>query len=88
MSVTSIRLSHEVEAPLENLSAKLDRSKNYIINQAVKEFIARQAMDDARWTDTLEALDSVRSGKSINASEVESWLQSWGSADEKAQPKG
>jgi predicted transcriptional regulator len=88
MSVTSIRLSNEVEAPLENLSAKLDRSKNYLINQAVKEFIARQAMDDARWTDTLEALDSVKSGKSINAFEVESWLQSWGAADEKAQPKG
>jgi predicted transcriptional regulator len=88
MSVTSIRLSKEVEVPLENLSVKLERSKNYLINQAVKEFVARQAMEDARWSDTLEALDSVKSGKSIDANEVESWLQSWGSADEKAPPKG
>jgi len=88
MSVTSIRLSKDIEAPLENLSAKLDRSKNYLINQAVREFVARQSMEDSRWSDTLEALDSVKSGRSIDASEVESWLQSWGSADEKAPPKG
>jgi len=33
MSVTSIRLNSEVEVPLENLAHRLDRSKNYIINQ-------------------------------------------------------
>lgn len=88
MGVTSIRLNKEVEAPLENLSLKLDRSKNYLINQAVKEFVARQAMEESRWSDTLQALDSVKSDKSIDASEVESWLQSWGSNDEKAPPKG
>ena len=88
MSVTSIRLSNDLEAPLESLSEKLDRSKNYLINQAVKEFVARQAMEEAWWSDTLEALDSVKSGKSIDASEVESWLQSWGSADEKTPPRG
>jgi predicted transcriptional regulator len=88
MSVTSIRLSNDVETPLENLSVKLDRSKNYLINQAVKEFIARQAMEESRWSDTLQALDSVKSGRSIDASEVETWLQSWGCDDEKAPPKG
>jgi predicted transcriptional regulator len=88
MSVTSIRLSNEVEAPLENLSVKLDRSKNYLINQAVKEFIARQAMEESRWIDTLHALGSVKSGKSIDGGEVEAWLQSWGSNDEKTPPKG
>ena len=87
MSVTSVRLNNEVEGPLEILSNKLDRSKNYLINQAIKEFIARQIMEESRWSDTLQALDSVKAGKSINASEVESWLQSWGSCDEKAPPK-
>jgi predicted transcriptional regulator len=88
MSVTSIRLSNDVETPLEKLSVKLDRSKNYLINQAVKEFIARQAMEESRWSDTLQALDSVKSGRTIDAGEVEAWLQSWGNDDEKAPPKG
>ncbi len=53
MGVTSIRLTNEVEAPLEKLAQKLDRSKNYLVNQALREFIRRQAMEEARWADTL-----------------------------------
>ena len=37
MSVTSIRLQPVIKDPLEKLSKKMDRSKNYLINQAVKE---------------------------------------------------
>ncbi len=32
MGVTSIRLQPEIEDPLKKLAAKLDRSKNYLIN--------------------------------------------------------
>ena len=86
MSVTSVRLSAEIETPLEQLSKKLDRSKNYIINQAIKEYVARQSMEDARWTDTLEALESVKSGKTVDEKNVTEWLESWGRKDEKAAP--
>ena len=86
MGVTSLRLSAEVEAPLENLAQKLDRSKNYLINQAVKEYIARQAMEDARWEDTLRALASIKEGKIIDESEVVSWLKSWGTENETSAP--
>ena len=87
MAVTSIRLNSEVELPLENLAHKLDRSKNYIINQAIKEFLQRQSMDDARWEDTLEALNSIKSGKTIDGNEVAAWLDSWGSNEELSPPK-
>ena len=86
MGVTSIRLNAEVEVPLENLAQKLDRSKNYLINQAIKEYVARQAMDDARWEDTLRALASIKEGKTIDESEVVSWLKSWGTEDETSAP--
>ena len=86
MGVTSIRLSEENEKPLENLAAKLNRSKSFLINQAIKEYIARQAMDDARWEDTLKALASIKKGKTIDESEVVSWLKSWGTDSEKAAP--
>ena len=86
MGVTSVRLSNDVEAPLEQLAQKLDRSKNYIINLAVKEFVARQSMEDARWADTLKALESVKSGKIVDEDDVTQWLKRWGSRDEKAPP--
>ena len=86
MGVTSIRLNADVEAPLETLAQRLDRSKNYLINQAIKEFVARQAMDDARWEDTLKALASIKEGKTIDESEVVSWLKSWGTDGEAPAP--
>ncbi|MCH7881175.1 MAG: ribbon-helix-helix protein, CopG family [Proteobacteria bacterium] len=86
MGVTSVRLNPEVEAPLKSLAQRLDRSKNYLINQAIKEFVARQAMEDSRWEDTLKALASIKKGKVIDESEVVSWLRSWGTDSESTPP--
>ena len=86
MSITSIRLDSEVAAPLDKLAKKLSRSKNYLINQATKEFVWRQSMEDARWIDTQQALSSVKGGKTIHEKTVKSWLESWGKANEKDPP--
>jgi predicted transcriptional regulator len=45
MSITSIRLTDDINKPLESLASKLDRSKNYLINQAIKEFLSRQSLE-------------------------------------------
>ena len=86
MGVTSIRLQPEIEGPLEELAVKLDRSKNYIINQAIKEYLERQYIEDSRWSDTLEALSSIKEGSSVPESEVNAWLESWGSGEELSPP--
>ena len=86
MSVTSVRISEDIEAPLEKLAQRLDRSKNYIINQALKEFIAKQLMEDSRWEDTLKAVGSVKEGRLVDEDEVAWWLQSWGTNNELTPP--
>ena len=86
MGVTSVRLASNVEAPLNELAEKLDRSKNYLINQAIKDYLARQAMADARWDDTLVALQSVENNKLVDADQAFQWLDSWGSENEKLPP--
>ena len=86
MGVTSVRLNSEIENPLNDLANKLDRSRNYIINQAIKEYVQRQSMEDTRWEETLQALESVKSGKTFDENSVNSWLSSWGTSDEKASP--
>ena len=87
MSVTSIRLADEVDQPLGSLAKKLDRSKNYLINQAIREFLARQSLEEARWQDTLEALESVKAGKTLSDTDVNSWLNTWGTGERKNSPK-
>jgi len=87
MSITSIRLTDDVDQPLEFLAKKLDRSKNYLINQAIKEFLAKQSLEDSRWQDTLEALESIKAGKSLDETDVNSWLNSWGTGKRTSKPK-
>ncbi|MDF1692931.1 MAG: ribbon-helix-helix protein, CopG family [Zhongshania sp.] len=87
MAVTSIRLQTELEEPLEVLCKKLDRSKNYLINQALKEFIAQQALAEQRWNETLPALDSMKAGKGVSSEKVFEWMKSWGTDDELPRPK-
>ncbi|VAW51041.1 hypothetical protein MNBD_GAMMA05-1562 [hydrothermal vent metagenome] len=87
MGVTSIRLQPEIENPLAKLASKLDRSKNYLINQAIKEFLARKTLDEKKWNETLEALESVKSNRVIEEQEVNKWLDSWGKDNEKPPPK-
>ena len=87
MGVTSIRLNSDMEAPLEQLAQKLDRSKNYLVNQAIREFVHRQTMEEARWADTLEALNSVAEGHVVDEKAVSAWLQSWGDGKRKSPPK-
>jgi len=87
MGVTSVRLQPEIESSLENLANKLDRSKNYLINQSVKEFIARKSLEEKQWSETLEALDSVKSNRLVAEQEVNEWLDSWGEAHEIPPPK-
>ena len=87
MSITSIRITEDIEPSLDALSKKLDRSKNYLINQAIREFIARQSMEELRWQDTLEALDSIKAGKTVDEEDVNAWLNTWGTADRKDPPK-
>ena len=87
MSVTSIRLSKDVEIPLEQLAKRLDRSKNYLVNQAIKEFVLRQSMEERRWSDTVKALESVKAGRLVESKEVSGWLKSWGSDEPKSPPQ-
>jgi len=87
MGVTSVRLLPEIETPLNDLSKRLDRSKNYLINQAIREFIERQQRDAQRWQETVQAIESVNAGGVVKEQDVERWLNSWGSEAERTPPK-
>ena len=87
MGVTSVRLQPEIENPLEKLANKLDRSKNYLINQAIKEFLVRNSLEEKKWNETLEALDSVKSNRIVAEQDVNEWLDSWGKDNEIKPPE-
>jgi predicted transcriptional regulator len=87
MSVTTVRLQAEVEDNLKVMVSKLQRSKSWLINQALREYMERQELEQRRWQETLDAMESVAQGKVVSGEAVHAWLKSWGRADELPPPK-
>jgi len=87
MSVTTVRLQADVEQHLETIAKRLHRSKGWVINQALSEYIEKQRLEQERWHQTLEAMESATQGKVVDASEVHTWLNSWGSDSEQDAPE-
>lgn len=87
MSVTSVRLQPEIEAGLEAMAEQTQRSKGWLINQALKEFIARQEVEQTRWRQTLQAIESVAKGQMVAGQTVHAWMESWGTEDELVPPR-
>lgn len=87
MSVTTVRLQPELEKSLETMAGKLHRSKSWLINQALKEFLKHQELEQSRWQETLTAMESVAKGAVVSGEAVHTWLQSWGTDDELPPPK-
>lgn len=87
MSVTTVRLQPELEESLNAMAGKLQRSKSWLINQALSEFIERQTLEQSRWQETLKAMESAAQGKVVSGESVNAWLESWGKANELQPPK-
>lgn len=87
MSVTTVRLQADIEERLEAMAGKLHRSKSWLINQALREFIDNQTTEQTRWAETLQAMDSVSRGEVVSGDAVHEWLRSWGTSHELPMPK-
>lgn len=87
MSVTTVRLQADIEQRLEAIASRLHRSKSWVINQALSEYIEKQQLEHERWQQTLDAMESAAQGKVVDASEVHGWLNSWGSDSEQDAPR-
>lgn len=87
MSVTTVRLQPEIEERLQAMTVTTHRSKSWLINQAVREFIDRQAVDQQRWQQTIQAMESVAQGRVVSGDAVHAWLKSWGTDQELPPPE-
>ena len=87
MPVTSVRLSPEIEHKLQSVAGQARRSKSWLINEAVKDYLERLGEDERRWAETVAALASVRAGRVVDGDGMMEWIASWGSKAEKKPPR-
>lgn len=87
MSVTTVRLQPGIEKSLEAMVDKQQRTKGWLINQALSEYIQHQEQEQIRWQETLKAMASVAQRNTMSGEAVHNWLRSWGSSGELPAPK-
>ncbi len=87
MAVTSVRLKDEVNEELERVAERLRRSKNWVINEALSEFLEREAVRERRRLETLEGLVDVDAGRLVEGDRVHEWIRSWGTKSELPVPR-
>jgi predicted transcriptional regulator len=87
MGVTSVRIPDELLTQLDQAAEKLRRSKSWIINDAVKEYLAREQRKSHMLEETREALADIKAGRVVEGAEVIDWLESWVADSENATPK-
>ena len=87
MSITSVRIKEELNESLKELAEKKQRSKSWIINEAVAEYILKDNAESQKWIETLEGLEDIKNGRIVDGEEVLAWIESWGTENELDMPK-
>jgi predicted transcriptional regulator len=87
MSITSVRIKDDLNESLKMLAEKKQRSKSWLINEALAEYILKDEINSQKWLDTLEGLDDIKNGRVIDGDLVHQWMASWGTDNELDPPK-
>ncbi|MDQ7837689.1 MAG: CopG family ribbon-helix-helix protein [Thermodesulfobacteriota bacterium] len=82
----TIRIDDQIKKRLEHLARATARSKSYLVNSAIKEFIAANEWQVQEIENAVKKADQP-DAKFIDHEEVSAWLDTWGSNKEKDPPK-
>jgi predicted transcriptional regulator len=80
----SVRLESALNDQVTAIAAALDRPKSWVIEQAVRDFVAIQEWQLAAIDAGIGAADA---GRVVAHADVVAWVQSWGRPDELPMPE-
>jgi len=80
----SVRLEPALNDQVTAIAAALDRPKSWVIEQAVRDFVALQEWQLAAIDAGIRAADA---GKLVGHEDVVAWVESWGRPDELPMPE-
>lgn len=85
---TSLKIDDGLKSRVQQLASQRQRSAHWIMLEAIQQYVDRE---EARESFKQEALASwaayKETGRHLTGQEVRTWLDSWGTEDEKATPE-
>jgi predicted transcriptional regulator len=80
----SVRLDQELDDRLRSVADNLERSRSWVIEQAIREFVDLQSWHLAAIDEGIRDADA---GRLVAHEDVAAWVESWGKADELPMPE-
>lgn len=88
MPVTSVRLDDDLHSRLERLAKREHRTRGWLINDALRDYLEQEELRAERYRQTLEALEEIEAGApTVDGEAVHEWITSWGTEAEKPVPR-
>lgn len=82
-----VRIDADLENRLAALAEKTQRSKSYLVKQAISDYLQRQEVIAERNAETLTNWAEYNAtGVAVDGDVVNEWIASWGAEDEKPCP--
>ncbi len=88
MPTLTAHVTDELIKEIDSVSERLDRSRAWVVKEAVREYLQRSAEAQKRWDETLEAIEAADRGEVVSADEVLEWVDTWGTPDEEFKDAG
>ena len=83
----SVKLDADTRSRVESLAEAHHRSAHWIMREAITQYVDREERREAFRQDTIKAWEQYQeTGLHASATDVESWLSSWGPENEVPAP--
>jgi predicted transcriptional regulator len=87
-SATSIKLDDDMKGRVRHLAEARERTSHWIMREAIAQYVEREEKREALRQDSFKAWDEYKeTGQHASAEEVDQWLASWGTDNERPAPE-
>jgi len=62
---------------IDSIAGELERPRDWVIQDALREYVSRHRLELDRWRQTQEAIYAAERGEVVPAEEVFAWLDTW-----------
>lgn len=83
--VLTVRLTPEVKAKLDALAQSTKRSKSWLAAEAISLYVEQESWQIQKIEEAVAVADSSQA-EWVKAENVDAWLESWGTENEKPAP--
>ena len=85
--VVRARVPEKLKKEFEAVASAHGWNLSHAIRMLMNQYVKQEKEMDRRRLETLEALEDIESGRTVDGEKVLDWLAGWGTDDETAAPQ-